>query len=130
MSWAEVLDNQDRLHAFFDRSDDLDRISLIEVTLDRQGPHLRLRANLLRFPDRRSPTWPATANRAQITLRLGEVGAVSIQGWASTVDGRLAIRRLSPTQLEFSFHGSGVAIEGRCALVKLDNLTAFVDGSG
>jgi hypothetical protein len=130
MSWANVLDNQERLDAFFNRTDDLDRISLLEVTLDRQGPQLRMRANLFRFPDRRSPTWPVTANRAQITLRLGEVVAVSISGWASTVEGRLTIRRLSPVQLEFSFHGSGVTIEGRCGLVKLDNLTAFVEGTG
>ena len=130
MSWAEVLDNQDRLAAFFDRFDDLDQISLIEVTLDRQGPQLRVRANLFRFPDRRSPRWPVTANRAQITLCLGEIAAVSISGWASTVDGRLTIRRLSPAQLEFSFHGPGVAIEGRCGLVRLDNLTAHVEGSG
>ena len=130
MSWANVLDNQERLDAFFDRADDLDRISLLEVTLDRQGPQLRLRANLFRFPDRRSPTWPVTANRAQITLCLWEVGAVSISGWASTVDGRLTIRRLSPALIEFSFHGPDVTIEGRCGRVKLDNLTAHVEGSG
>jgi hypothetical protein len=130
MSWAEVLDNRERLDAFFDRSDDLDQISLIEVTLDRQGPHLRVRANLFRFPDRRSPRWPVTANRAQITLSLWEVGSVSISGWATTVDGCLTIRRLSAVQLEFSFHGSDVAIDGRCGLVRLDNLTAHVEGTG
>jgi hypothetical protein len=130
MSWADVLDNRERLAVFFDRSDDLDQISLIEVALDRQGPRLRVRANLFRFPDRRSPRWPVTANRAQITLSLCDVGPVSITGWATTVDGRLTIRRLSPAQLEFSFHGSAVAIEGRCGLVRLDDLTAHVDGPG
>jgi hypothetical protein len=130
MSWAEVLDNRERLNAFFDRADGLDQLSLIEVTLDRQGPNLRLRANLFRFPDRRSPQWPVTANRAQIALSLGKVGAVSIRGWATTVDGRLTIRRVSSAQLEFSFHGSDVAIEGSCGLVRLDNLTAHVEGPG
>ena len=127
MSWAGVIENPKQLEAFFDRTDDLDQLSLFEVILDREGPCLRVRANLSRFPDRRSPRWAVTANRAQITLSMWDVSDVSITGWATTVQGRLTARRLSPTQVEFSFHGADVNIQGRCGGVRLDAVTAHVE---
>ena len=128
MSWANVLMNPKHLDAFFDRRLGLDRLSLLELTLDREGRALRIRADLFRFPDRPSPRWEREANRAQVSMSLYDVEGLEICGWASTVDGVLSMQRTEPDgELAFEFAGSGVRIRGRCSLVRLDRLTAYIE---
>ena len=123
--------NPEHLDAFFDGREGLDRLSLFEVALDREGPTLRIRADLFRFPDYRAKRWPAQVNRAQVTLSLFGVKALDIHGWASTVEGVLAVQRGQESpELNFRFSGSGVTIGGRCAIVRLDGVTAYEDGAG
>ena len=129
MCWADALDNPEHLRAFFDRNEGLENISLFEASLDRDGPTLKLRANLVRFPDRRSPRWHESFNQAQVTLSLWILGDLEIHGWETVMHGALLMRRVSETELHFAFECPGVSIRGRAGSVRLDNLTAYQDGS-
>lgn len=128
MSWADVLDNPEYLEAFFENTEDLENVSLFEASFDRDGPTLKLRANLSRFPDRRSSRWHPSFNQAQVTLTLSLSDEIEVRGWRAVMDGQLVMRRLSQTELAFSFESAGVAIRGRAYGVRLDNLTAYQNG--
>jgi hypothetical protein len=124
MSWADFLENPEYLASFFDNNEGLEKLSLFEASLDRDGPTLRLRANLNRFPDRPSARWHPSFNQAQVTLALSLFDEIEVHGWRAVMDGQLVVSRVSRTELTFSFESRGVAIRGRAHYVRLDNLTA------
>jgi hypothetical protein len=132
MNWTDALDNPEHLKAFFDSMEGLESISLFEVVLDRDGPELRLRADLPRFPDRPSHRWSPTANQAQITigLVLASGDDLEIRGWATTMNGTLSMSRNRAGEVMFSFQSDGVVIRGRAVGVWVHKVTAYMRDVG
>ena len=90
-SWTEHLHNPLALSGYFNSRDGLDDVEVHECVLHRDGPHLRLRFDLSRFPDRPSPRWGASANRAQVTMAFWGVGEFDLRGAGTEMVGALTI---------------------------------------
>ncbi len=92
MSWTRHLENPKSLTSMFESVEGLDALEFHSVELDREGPIIKLRADLPRFPDVPPPRWvSAQANCVQVILTFWGVSNVQLSGWATRVDGRLSV---------------------------------------
>lgn len=123
-SWTEHLDNPKALSGYFSSREGLDDVDLHECSLDRDGPLLRLRFDLSRFPDKPSSRWDASANRAQATLAFWFVGDVDLRGYGTTMVGTLTVEPRGQL-LDVRFHSPACVLSFTCVLARLDKLVGY-----
>lgn len=130
MNWADFVDNPEQVAAYYDGTEGLARFSLHEITVTRNGPGVRLRGDVSRFPDRPSPRWPTGANQAQVTLSLWGLDSLEISGCGTAMVGRLVCSAAGDSGVAVQFDWPGGTVKGRCDLLRLDRITAYVKETG
>jgi hypothetical protein len=112
--WTALLTNPRQINLYYSQAPDLSKVSIHEVSLNREGARLALRFELAEYPDNPPPKWVLNRfNRAQCTLQLYGVYAVTIDGWAHMLQGSLRLSKeesgihLSFTDGQHSINGSG-----------------------
>jgi hypothetical protein len=128
MGWPEAILNPKHLAALYDEVRGLDRLSLHEISVDREGPCLRIRGDLPRFPDRPSTRWPREANRAQVVLVFIGVTELVLAGAATVVEGMLEVVTYEHDKLRFAFSSDTVRFHGLCGHVRLESVSGYAVG--
>ncbi|WP_162925612.1 Imm50 family immunity protein [Isoalcanivorax indicus] len=126
MGWPHHLMNPEALSGLFDSIDDLDVLNVFEITLNREGPVVALRADLPRFPERPSKRWPPGANRVQILIEFLGVEGLSLSGFETMNEGRLEVLPLQ-TGYAFSFHAQSLELRGACVGLRIARVSAYLE---
>jgi Immunity protein 50 len=126
MAWYDLAMNPKVVHGYYSGTPALDHLDLQGMSLHRNGPVLRLSADLTPFPDMPSKRWPVDANTAQIEIALWGIRSLTIEGWATDIRGVFTVEPLGEHHLRFSFHSDATAIHGECMLVRIDRITGYV----
>lgn len=125
--WIDRIENPEAVRSLFPDATGIEHLDVHEMTLHRDGPSLRIRADLLRFPDKPPARWPVGANRAQVTIALHAVRDLSIDGVATNMHGVFDLVHESDA-LRFELRASGFHLRGTCGMARLDSITGYVDG--
>ena len=120
--WFERCDNPEAVRALYDSGEGLDRVRLVELRLGQHDPHLWLRVELPRFPDRPPARWHPEATVAQATVAFWFVEEVRLEGWSGDAEGTLSLVR-ADGGLRMAFESGAMRLAARC-------LGARVDGFG
>ena len=129
MDWIECVSNPESLRSLFDHLAGLEAVDVHEVALHRDGPSIRIRADLARFPDRPPSRWPTGANRAQITLSLYGVADLMIEGIATRNVGILQLTPMAGPRMRLEFLSSGLRVIGTCDFARVDHISGYVDAA-
>lgn len=92
MSWTRYLENPKSLLSLFKTTEGLDLLEIHSLEFDREGPKIKLRADLPRFPDFPPTRWAsASANCLQVELSFWGVSTVHLDGWGTQIEGQLFV---------------------------------------
>lgn len=122
--WTDYLDNPLALAGYYSDVAGLRTLDLQECVLHCDGPVLRLRADLMRFPDKPSPRWEAAANRAQVTILFVGTDQLQMAGWDISLTGTLDVERQDQT-LHVRFQSDRCSFSFGCAIIRLDRITGY-----
>lgn len=126
MGWPRHLMNPEALSGLFDSMDNLEMLNVFEITFNREGPVVALRADLSRFPEHPSKRWPADANRVQILIEFLGVEGLSLSGFETKNEGRLEVVPLQ-AGYAFTFHGQSLTLSGRGAGLRIARVSAYLE---
>lgn len=120
MTWLDVLDDERGVRAIYgDEPPSLQRVTLHEVCLHRDGPRVTLRLDLPEYPSSPPKKWSTQGfNVVQIKLMFVAVVAFSIDGWSneSLVDMTLE-KRDDNVRAATSAGLADLSVEAESALV-------------
>jgi hypothetical protein len=103
-------------------------VEIHEVTLHRDGPRFSLVFDLTTFPTTPPAKWlEAGCNRVQVTLMATGIGALSLNGWSSSIIGQLSIEASmdDPRARAITVTANTVSIEGVFEHVRVAGVTAY-----
>lgn len=127
-NWLEILVEADFLTQIYRTSPDLSKISVHEVSFDREAAVMRLRFDLPDFPINPPETWTENCfNRVQITLNLTDLTFVNVEGWSYEITGPLSICKTN-TGVLLSFSGNGVNMKCAGAFLIVEKINPYCDG--
>jgi hypothetical protein len=93
--WLDGVDNGGRLLEVFgdDGVPSIESVYLIEVKLMEDGPQIQIRFDLKTFPSQPPADWLAKkSNTVQVTLMLGQLRLVEIQGFGRENHVRMTLQ--------------------------------------
>ncbi|QKT03584.1 hypothetical protein HUS23_07055 [Ectothiorhodospiraceae bacterium 2226] len=125
MIWIDCLMNREAVATLYASSHGLERMDVLEVTLHREGPTMRLRADLARFPDRPPRRWAPSANTAQVTLDFLAVTDLALRGFGVSTAAALTVEQAEEGRLRFNVGGADTHVSGTCAGLRLVGISAY-----
>lgn len=124
--WTRYLQNPRAIESLYSECPSLRDFDLFGVSLDREGPIVRVRGNLSTFPSRPSPRWPAAANRVQLTLALSGISELSVTGWSTENVGDLSFAEAEPGGTRVVFASRDCRIECVARWIDVESVSAYV----
>ncbi|WP_228989499.1 Imm50 family immunity protein [Streptomyces sp. DH8] len=93
MQWTELLNNPEGINATYQRNPpDLRGVRIHEVSLQVEGPTLKLRFDLPVYPDNPPKKWLAQkCNTVQVELSFGGLKSISLSGFGSEISADVSL---------------------------------------
>ena len=123
--WWELAQNPRILLAYYTNPPELLGVEIHAVQLHRDGPTLKLIADLPVFPDRPSSRWPSGANTAQAELRFLDLREITLSCWSTTNVGNLIIEDLDGA-IRFQFESFTAQLSGIAGFFDVPSISAYV----
>ncbi|MEV3853734.1 Imm50 family immunity protein [Streptomyces sp. NPDC050095] len=127
MRWTSLLHNPEGVNAVYQGNPpDLRGVRVHEVTLQVEGPTLKLRLDLPEYPDRPPRKWAVQKfNTVQIEISFSGLRSVSLGGFKSEISADVSITEGDGVNVRVT--APGVHLQANAATVFISTLTAYVD---
>lgn len=128
MNWTHLLDNPEPIGRVFGSAPSLQRVSVVELILHRDGPRLMLGFDLADFPSSPPSKWVSLGhNRVHLRLLCLGIHGVRQRGWGPTnvVDIQV-LRSASGIQLQTA--NGDFELEVTFEVFRVDSISAYRDG--
>lgn len=127
MYWPTFIENAQAVSSLFEEVDSLSVVELHEVVVHRDGPLVRLRFDIQIVPKALPKGWPADANTTQITLAAWGVEELSLNGWGTSVLGRLSVERSSTGAQVITFVGGPCELRAKHSVLRVERIQGYVN---
>jgi len=124
MSLQKTIENPEMLAAFYSEFPRLERVTLHEVAIYRDGPTLRLRFDVPTFPDKAPKKWDASFNTAQFTLALCGIADLEIVHFHPCECGDLSLERVAG-RIELRYASSTCSICGTADFAWVEKISGY-----
>jgi hypothetical protein len=122
--WPDYITRREDVLRMYDAPPSLADVYLHEIALGQEGPHLRLRFNLSKFPVRPPDIWVRNGfNTVQVTLGFWGLSAIELHGFALENRVSIKIERVSDI-INFNVTGT-TQISGRCVGIVVQKVSAY-----
>lgn len=129
MSWYDLAQNPEALRSLYPSGLALDQVSLFAVELDREGPLVRLRFDLDRFPEVPPARWHGKGhNRAQLTVEFFDARELVITGWSRDNPWRLEVTAEGDRQ-RVRAGGTGGEVRFTSGTFRIANVSGYQDSA-
>lgn len=127
--WTQYVNETTGLTAVYSGAvPTLERVSLHEVCLHRDGPSVLLRFDLNKFPVNPPKKWVSQGfNTVQISLRLLGVDDIQFSGWSSNCLIDINLTR-TDKRIRLNTSNGPFLMEVTADLVLLNSISAYYDG--
>ncbi|WP_367323547.1 Imm50 family immunity protein [Streptomyces sp. HUAS ZL42] len=128
MPWTSLIHNPEGISAVYqDTPPDLSNVLMREVILHEDGPTLRLRVDLPRYPDQPPRKWIAQGfNTVQIELLFSGLRAIALEGFGSEVTADIVLAQDNGVSIEVTSPETHIRAVADTAYIS--NLTAYTNG--
>ncbi|WP_141733560.1 Imm50 family immunity protein [Oligoflexus tunisiensis] len=129
MNWFDTLNDKRSLESIYGAEiPDLDSVCIRELTLDENGPSLKIRFDFGKFPSNPPLKWAQSGfNTVQCVLVFDQLSSVQIHGWLTRNVGQLEIVQESPARFKVTFNGSSSKFWLDCGLIWLQTISAYTN---
>jgi hypothetical protein len=127
MEWYELALNPEAISQLYTQPPLLRGVELSEVTLQRDGPTVHLRAILAHPPDRPPARWTGHGyNAAQIQLDFFDLEAIQISGWSTTNLTNIGIERPSQDRIQLRAEGPTCMVNITCRFFRIAHIRGYL----
>jgi hypothetical protein len=129
MNWIDAVSNPEGLREVFQGDPPLlAGVAVHTVSVDREGPTLRLRFDLPEYPANPPAKWQRSRfNTVQVELLFGAVRELSVNGVSTNVVADIEIQNGGGVILEMN--SPTMRVSARAASVTISRMSAYLDGS-
>lgn len=125
--WTQILTDATYVQRIYSHPPDLSKVSIHEAVLNRDGSILKLRFDVVDFPDNPPEKWALNQfNRAQFTLHVVELSSVQIFGWSHEIIGELLVSKVDDG-VQILFSNGREKIECLGAFLVLDAISGYCE---
>lgn len=127
MSWASFLHNPEGISAIYGGAPpELSRVRVHEVVLQVDGPTLKVRLDLPRYPDQPPRKWAAQGfNTVQVEISLGGLRAIALEGFGTDITADVSLSGVNGVTLNVVSPETRVQAVADTAFIS--KLTAYVN---
>jgi hypothetical protein len=127
MTWTALLENPEGIDSIFQGSPPrLEGLHIHEVGLNREGPALRVRFDLLDYPARPPRKWQLQGfNTVQVELLFGGLHSVEISGFSVEPVGDITLTRDETVHVVVT--SNGTSIHAVADTVSVAKVTAYLN---
>lgn len=129
MEWIAGLSNADGIRRIYEGGlPTLDRVRIHEISVNREGPAVRIRFDLSRYPASPPVKWQRFGcNTVQVEISFGGVSELSLTRFSVEPICKLSIR--NEGSILFSAESESVNLSGVSESALVLNISGYVDGS-
>jgi len=127
LDWVDALDNPQAIRSLFCDLSTFSEIRLYEISVNREGPVLRLRFDVPVVPAPLPKKWPDGANTTQITVAAWGLGALRLKGWTTDVCGDLSVSRIG-NEMHIKIAGPTSQFKATFTCLHLERVSGYVAG--
>jgi len=127
-SWVDVLAQPQAVRSLFVDTSSFAGVDLFEISIDRQGPVLRLRFSIPIAPSSPPKRWQKGANATQFVLAAWHLDSVEVQGFGWEVPGELTGAWMSDSRetLALRFAGPACRIHAVCRDLRVERIADLI----
>jgi hypothetical protein len=127
MSWTSFLRNPEGILAVYGGAPpELSMVRVREMVLQEDGPTLKLRLDLPRYPDRPPRKWAAQGfNTVQVEVSLSGLRAISLEGFGSEIEADVSLSGEKGVTLDLM--SSATHVRAVADTVFISKLTAYTN---
>ncbi|MBL1081232.1 hypothetical protein JK359_04445 [Streptomyces actinomycinicus] len=130
MPWTSLVRNPEGLEAVYQGDPpDLSGVRVHEVALHEDGPTLRIRLDLPRYPDQPPRKWAVQGfNTVQVEISMGNLHAITLEGFTTSTTANVSLTAKDGVTLGLT--SSGTHIKATADFVFISGLSAYVNEVG
>lgn len=128
MSWIRALHNPQAITSLFGEELELAPVHVHEIALGRDGPVLRIRFEVPLVPSVLPKKWPVEASKTQFTLAAWTAEGVKLDGWGTSVSGRLHVSQVGDRQT-LQFTAPECALSVAFDMLRVEKIAGCVEGT-
>ncbi|QTE00590.1 hypothetical protein S1361_24880 [Streptomyces cyanogenus] len=127
MSWTSFLQSSQGIDAVYQGSaPELTGVHVREVVLNEDGPTLKLRLDLPRYPDQPPKKWKAQGfNTVQIEVSFSGLRSLTLEGFGTDVNADMSLHREDGIILNVS--SSTMQLSATAEVAFISKLTAYAN---
>jgi hypothetical protein len=126
MNWTE-LPGTELLRRVFSHPPKIDRVSLFDISLNRNGRTLTVNFDLIdQFPDKPPEKWK-NFNRCRLGLYCAPVKDLKLTGWDLTNIVDLEIKNISDTEYQVCFSNENMNLAFICQFISIVGPSVYLE---
>jgi hypothetical protein len=124
-SWLRFVENPLAIQSVYSATPLLDKVRLLEIKLNEDGPAISLRLTLNSFPENPPQKWTDNKfNRVQLTLLLIGILDLELRGWSTNNIGTASLSKLD-NGIRFLFKAIDTHVNVVAEFVRIDKVSAY-----